>query len=72
MAKLKAATSNRLPSSVFGLPKQRKYAMEDRGHQIAAKERATEMEHKGKLSPAHASRIRAKANQLLGLEFALP
>jgi hypothetical protein len=46
--------------------------MEDRGHQIAAKERATEMEHKGKLSPAHASRIRAKANQLLGLEFALP
>jgi hypothetical protein len=40
--------------------------MEDRGHQIAAKVRATEMERKGKLSPTQASRIRAKANRLLG------
>jgi hypothetical protein len=66
MAKLKAASRNKLPSSVFGLPKQRKYPVEDRGHQIAAQERATEMEHKGKLTPAQASRIRAKAKRLLG------
>jgi hypothetical protein len=66
MAKLKTATRNRLPASEFGLPKQRKYPMEDRSHQIRAKGRATEMEHKGKLSPAQASRIRAKANRLLG------
>jgi hypothetical protein len=66
MAKLKAATRNRLPSSAFGLPGQRKYPMEVRDHQTRAKGRATEMERKGKLSPAQASRIRAKANRLLG------
>ena len=66
MAKLKSATRNRLPSSEFGLPGSRKYPMEDRDHQIKAKGRATEMEHRGKLSPAQASRIRAKANRLVG------
>jgi hypothetical protein len=66
MAKLKAATRNKLPSSVFGLPKQRKYPMEDRTHQIKAEEFATKEEHAGKLSPAQAARIRAKAKRLLG------
>ena len=64
MAKLKASTCNRLPSSVFGLPKQRKYPMKDRTHQIKAEECATKEEHKGKLSPA--GRIRARAKRLLG------
>jgi hypothetical protein len=41
MAKLKAATRNRLSSSVFGLPKQRKYPMEDRTHEIKAEQFAT-------------------------------
>jgi hypothetical protein len=36
MAKLKAAARNKLPSSAFGLEKQRKYPMEDRVHQIKA------------------------------------
>jgi hypothetical protein len=53
-------------SSVFGLPKQRKYPMEDRVHQIKAEEFATKEERAGKLSPAKAARIRAKANRLLG------
>ena len=66
MAKLKAKTRNALPASRFGMPGQRKYPMPDRGHQIAAKGRATQMEKKGKLSPATASKIRAKANRLLG------
>lgn len=65
MAKLKAATRNKIPASKFGLPKQRKYPMEDRVHQVRAKGRATEMERKGKLSAASAARIRAKANRLL-------
>jgi hypothetical protein len=52
MAKLKAATRYRLPSSAFGLPKQRQYPMEDRTHQIKAEEFATKEEHAGKLSPA--------------------
>jgi hypothetical protein len=66
MAKLKAAQRNKLPSSVFGLPKQRKYPMEDRVHQIKAEEFATKEQRPGKLSPAQASRIRAKAKWLLG------
>ena len=66
MSKLKSATRNRLPSSAFGLPKQREYPMEDHGHQIKAEEFATKEVRKGKLSPAQASRIRAKAKRLLG------
>ena len=63
MPKLKAATCNRLPSSAFGLPGQRKYPMEDRTHQIKAEEFATKEERAGKLSPAQAARIRAKARE---------
>ena len=66
MAKLKAVTRKKLPSSAFGLPASRKYPMEDRVHQIKADEFATKEERKGKLSPAQASRIRAKAKRLLG------
>jgi hypothetical protein len=66
MAKLKAVTRNKLPSSAFGLPKQHKYPMEDRVHQIKAEEFATKEQRAGKLSPAQASRIRAKAKRLLG------
>ena len=51
MAKLKAAARNKLPASTFGLPKQRKYPMEDRTHQIKAEEFATKEQHAGKLSP---------------------
>jgi hypothetical protein len=61
MAKLKAATRNKMPGSVFGLPKQRKYLMEDRTQQIKGKDFATKEEHAEKLSPAQAARSRAKA-----------
>ena len=66
MAKLKAAARNKLPSSAFGLPGQRRYPMEDQVHQIKAEEFATKEQRAGKLSPAQASRIRAKAKRLLG------
>jgi hypothetical protein len=66
MAKLKAGTQNKLPSSAFGLPKQRKYPMEDRTPQIKAEEFATKEERAGKLSPAQAARMRAQAKRLLG------
>ncbi len=66
MAKLTAKRRNALPASVFGLPKERKYPMEDRSHAIRAKGRATQQVKKGKLSPAAAARIRAKANRILG------
>jgi hypothetical protein len=66
MAKLKAAARNALPKSEFGLPGSRKYPLNDRAHAANAKARATQQVNKGKLSPAAASRIRAKADRILG------
>lgn len=66
MAQLKTSTRNGLQSSVFGLPGERKYPMPDRSHAVNAKARATQMLNKGKLSASSASKIRAKANKVLG------
>ncbi len=66
MAKLKAATRNKLKKSTFGLPGERKYPMPDKSHAANAKARATQMEKKGKLSPASKSKIDAKADKVLG------
>jgi len=65
MGVLSTKARKKLPASVFGLRKQRKYPMPDRGHAINAKMRATEMEHKGKLSPSQKKRIFAAANRVL-------
>jgi hypothetical protein len=65
MAELKARTRNKLPDSTFGLPGERKYPMDTRGRAANAKGRATQMVEKGKLSPASAARIRAKADRIL-------
>lgn len=64
--KMKSATRNALPSGEFGMPKQRKYPMPDKAHAANAKARAAQMVNKGKLSPAMASTIRAKANKMMG------
>ena len=64
--KLKAATRNALPASKFGMPGSRKYPMPNKSHAANAKARATQMVNKGKLSPAMASKIRRKANAILG------
>lgn len=66
MAKLNAAKRNKIPDSEFGLPKSRKYPMPDKNHAVNAKARATQMVAKGKLSPASAAKIKAKANKVLG------
>ena len=66
MAELKAARREKLPDSTFGLPGSRKYPMPDRSHAGNAKARAAQMVKKGKLSPASAARIRAKADAILG------
>lgn len=66
MAKLKAASRKKLKSSVFGLPAERKYPMEDKAHAANAKGRATQMVKKGKLSAGAAEKIDAKANKVLG------
>jgi hypothetical protein len=66
MGKLDAAKRKKIPKSEFGLPGEKKYPMPDRSHAANAKARATQMEHKGKLSPASKAKIDAKANKVLG------
>lgn len=66
MATLTAAKRNALPKSKFGLPGSEKYPMPDKSHAANAKARATQMVKKGKLSPASAAKIKAKANKILG------
>lgn len=65
MAKLTAKKREELPASDFALP-GRRFPVQDRAHAANAKARATQMVDKGKLSPAAASRIRAKADRILG------
>lgn len=66
MAKITEAVRNKLPKKAFGIPKQRKYPMPDKNHARNAKARASEMEHKGKLSAAEKKKIDAKADKVLG------
>jgi hypothetical protein len=66
MATLRAAARNKLKSSTFGLPGQRKYPMPDRSHAANAKARARQMLNRGRLSSGQYSRIVAKANRVLG------
>jgi len=64
--KLNAAARKKIPASKFGEPGQRKYPMPDKSHAANAKARATQQVKAGKLSSSAASRIRAKANRILG------
>jgi hypothetical protein len=65
MAKLTAAKKNAEPIKEFGLPKKRKYPMPDASHAKNAKARASQMEHKGKLSAANKKKIDTKADRIL-------
>ena len=66
MAKLTAKVRDKLPASAFGLPKERKYPMEDAEHAIRAKGRATQQYAKGNLPQADLKSITARANKVLG------
>lgn len=66
MATLTAAQRKKIPKGEFGLPGPKKYPMPDKSHAANAKARATQMEKKGKLSPASKAEIDAKANKILG------
>jgi len=70
MALLKAKARNKLKSSTFGLPGERKYPMPDKSHAANAKARATQMVNAGKLSPSSKAKIDAKANRVLGKKAA--
>lgn len=65
MAKLTAAKRNKLPSSSFALPKERKYPIFDANHARNALARASQMLKAGKLSLSSAAKIRAKAHRKL-------
>jgi len=65
MAILKLKSRNKLPSSKFGLPGERKYPMPDKAHAANAKARATQMVKKGKLSPTSKAKIDTKANKII-------
>lgn len=66
MAKLTAKKRNSLPKSEFALPGKRAYPVNDKAHAANAKARATQQLKKGKLSSSSASKIKAKANKVLG------
>jgi len=66
MAKLKTKARNKLKSSTFGMPGERKYPMPDKSHAANAKARASQMVEKGKLSSSSKAKIDAKANKILG------
>lgn len=66
MTKLTAEKRKKLPKNDFGLPGEEKYPMPDKSHAANAKARATQMVQKGKLSASSASKIKAKANRILG------
>jgi hypothetical protein len=63
--KLTAAARNSLPAGKFAGP-NRSYPVQDKSHAANAKARATQMVNAGKLTPATAATIRAKANKVLG------
>lgn len=68
MADLTTKERKKLPKKDFGLPGARKYPMENAGHAKAAKSRASEMEHKGKMSKGTEEKIDTRADRVLGTE----
>ena len=64
MAKLSTKQRNKLPDSAFA-GADRSYPVNNKKHAANAKARATQMDKKGKLSPASKAKIDAKANRVL-------
>jgi len=65
MAKLTAKGRNKLMDSQFAGP-GRSYPVEDKAHAKNAKARASEAEHKGRMSKTEECKIDSKANRVLG------
>jgi hypothetical protein len=65
MAKLTTKERNKLPAKDFGMPKERKYPMEDKTHARVAKSYASKEENKGRMSASTEKKIDAKADRVL-------
>ena len=59
------AERNKLKKSSFGLPKSRKYPVEDAAHARNALARVSQQEKKGNISSKDAAKVRAKAHKKL-------
>lgn len=66
MAKLTSKERGKLSKSIFALPAERKYPLDTKARAANAKARASEMEHKGKISASTKAKIDAKADAKLG------
>lgn len=66
MPKLNSKKRDELPSKDFGLPKERKYPMQDKSHAANAKARASQQEKKGNISRGQEKKIDRKADRKLG------
>lgn len=66
MSKLTAKERKAEPKSDFGEPGKRAYPMPDKSHARNAKARASEMEHKGRISKSTEQKIDRKADLKLG------
>ena len=65
MARLTTTKKKAEPKKEFGLPEKRKYPMPDKSHARNAKARASQMEHRGKLSAADKKKVDTKADKIL-------
>jgi hypothetical protein len=65
MATLDQKDRDKLKSSQYGLPDERKYPMPDKSHARNAKARASQQEEKGNLSKADERKIDRKADKIL-------
>ena len=65
MAELKAKTRKKLPDKAFA-GDDRSYPIPDKKHAVNAKARATQQVRKGRLTGAEASKIKAKADKVIG------
>lgn len=66
MVKLTAKKRKKLPKKEFGLPSERKYPMNDKGHAANAKARATQQAKAGNLSYSAKAHIDKMADRILG------
>lgn len=64
--KMTAARRGSLPAAKMGLPKLGKYPVDSPARAANAKARAAQMLSEGKISPADAKRVIAKAEKALG------
>lgn len=65
MSKLTTTKRNELPKAEFAGP-GRSYPVPDRSHAANAKARASEAEHKGRISESTEKKIDSKADKVLG------